>query len=57
MEGRIYIELINAPFLRAGGSPAEYGPAINLAIANGWLTRHESGTYVQFTQDGADLFA
>jgi hypothetical protein len=40
-------------FLRAGGTPSEYGAGIELA----WLTRHESGTYVQFTQAGADLFA
>jgi hypothetical protein len=27
------------------------------AIENGWLVLHESGTFVQFTQAGADLFA
>jgi len=27
------------------------------AIAKGWLWRHESGTYVKFTQAGADLSA
>jgi len=27
------------------------------AIAKGWLWKHESGTYVKFTQAGADLFA
>jgi hypothetical protein len=26
-DGRIHIEKINAPFLQAGGSPAEYGAA------------------------------
>jgi hypothetical protein len=26
-------------------------------IANGWLVLHESGTFVRFTQAGADLFA
>jgi hypothetical protein len=30
---------------------------IERAIALGWLWRHESGTYVRFTQAGADLFA
>ena len=30
---------------------------LDLAIANGWLVMHESGTYVKFTQCGADLFA
>jgi hypothetical protein len=54
-DGRIYIEKINEPFLfRDGGSPAEYGSG--LAYAIGWLWKHESGTYVKFTQAGADLF-
>jgi hypothetical protein len=30
---------------------------VDLAIAKGWLWRHESGTYVKFTQAGAELFA
>ena len=55
--GRIYIELVNAPFLRAGGSAGEFRAAIDRAIAKGWLTRHESGTYVKFTETGAALFA
>ena len=25
-------------------------------VARGWLWRHESGTYVKFTQGGAELF-
>ena len=54
---RIYIELVNATFLKAGGSPDEYRAGIERAIANGWLTRHESGTYVKFTEVGAALFA
>jgi hypothetical protein len=57
-DGRIYIEKINGPFLdAAGGSPAEYGAGLKLAIERGWLWKHESGTYVKFTQAGADLFA
>jgi hypothetical protein len=52
---RIAIELINLPFLRTGGSVDEY--RAERAIENGWLVRHESGTYVKFTQAGADLFA
>jgi hypothetical protein len=49
---RIHIEKINAPFLfREGGTAAKYG-----AIERGWLA-HQSGTYVKFTQAGADLFA
>jgi hypothetical protein len=57
-DGRIHIEKINAPFLfKEGGSPAEYGAGLALAIARGWLWRHESGTYVKFTPAGAELFA
>jgi hypothetical protein len=57
-DGRIHIEKINGPFLfQEGGSPAEYGAGLKLAIARGWLWKHESGTYVKFTQAGAELFA
>jgi hypothetical protein len=57
-DGRIFIELINGPFLfEHRGSPAEYGAGLNLAIERGWLWKHESGTYVKLTQEGADLFA
>ena len=56
--GRIYIELLNGPFLFShGGSPAEYGAGMKIAIEHGWLVMHESGTLVRFTQAGADLFA
>ena len=56
-DGRIHIEKINWPFLHdLRGSPAEYGAGIDRAIANGWLSMHESGTYVRFTQTGTDLF-
>ena len=54
---RIAIELINLPFLRTGGSVDEYRSGIERAIEKGWLVRHESGTFVKFTQAGADLFA
>jgi hypothetical protein len=58
VQGRIHIEKINEPFLfRDGGSPAEYAAGIKLAIDSGWLTMHESGTYVTFTPAGAELFA
>ena len=30
---------------------------LDLAIDRGWLVLHESGTYVKFTQTGADMFA
>jgi len=64
-DGRIYIEKINGPFLFGNkgtlfgnkGTPAEYKAGLDLAIARGWLEIHESGTFVRFTQAGADLFA
>jgi hypothetical protein len=57
-DGRIHIEKINGPFLfKEGGNPAEYCAGLKLAIARGWLWMHESGTYVKFTQAGAELFA
>jgi hypothetical protein len=52
-DGRIYIERVNAPFLAAGGT----GDDFHAGIALGWLWRHESGTYVKFTDSGAALFA
>jgi hypothetical protein len=56
-EGRIHIELINAQFLKAGGTPDQFRAAVDRAIAKGWLERHESGTYVKFTPAVAELFA
>ena len=57
-DGRIYIEKINAPFLYGDkGTPTEYVAGLDRAIALGWLTLHESGTFVRFTQSGSDLFA
>lgn len=57
-DGRIHIEKINWPFLHElRGSPAEYKAGINVAIANGWLWMHESGTYARLTPAGTDLFA
>ena len=56
-DGRIPIELVNMPFLQAGGSADEYRAGIARAVTNGWLWRHESGVYVKFTPAGADLFA
>jgi hypothetical protein len=56
-DGRIHIELINLPFLRAGGTPSEYGAALKAVLGRGWLTMHQSGGYVAFTKAGADLFA
>jgi hypothetical protein len=57
-DGRIHIEKINAPFLyKERGTPAEYKAGLDLAVARGWLVLHESGTFVRFTQAGAELFA
>ena len=57
-DGRIYIELINGPFLfNDKATPAEYGAGMKLALERGWLVMHESGTYVKFSQAGAELFA
>ena len=57
-DGRIYIEKINGPFLYVDrGTPEEYAAGLALAIERGWLELHDSGTFVRFTQSGADLFA
>ena len=56
-DGRIYIELVNGAFLEAGATPDQYRAALARAISQGWLWRHESGTYVKFTPAGADIFA
>jgi hypothetical protein len=56
-DGRIYIERINAPFLKAGGSGDDFRAGIERAIALGWLWLHESGTYLKFTDSGAALVA
>jgi hypothetical protein len=50
-DGRIFIELLNGPFLyELRGTPAEYKAGLDLAITRGWLWKHESGTYVKLTQ-------
>ena len=57
-DGRIFIELINGPFLfQLKGTREEYKAGLDRAIANGWLWMHESGTYVKFTEAGAEPFA
>jgi hypothetical protein len=56
-DGRIYIERVNEPFLAAGGSGEQFRTGIARAVALGWLWRHESGTYVKFTDSGAAIFA
>jgi len=57
-DGRIYIEALNGPFLFGDkATPAEYTAGLDYAIRQGWLTIHESGTYVRLEQAGSDLFA
>ena len=34
-DGRIYIELINGPFLKEGGTPDQYRAALASAVASG----------------------
>jgi hypothetical protein len=58
LDGRIYIEKLNGPFLFGDkGTPAEYSAGLDLAIERGWLEQHDSDTFVKLTQGGADLFA
>jgi hypothetical protein len=57
-DGRIHIELLNGTMLfEHKATPAEYTAGLKQAIDPGWLQMHESGTYVKFTQAGAELFA
>ena len=56
-DGRIFIERVNGPFLAAGGSGEQFRAGIERAIALGWIWRHESGTYVKFTDSGSAMFA
>jgi hypothetical protein len=56
-DGRIYIERVNGPFLEQGGTPDQYRAALARAIKLGWLSLHESGTYVKYTPAGAEIFA
>jgi len=53
-DGRIYIELVNAAFMRQHrGSGLEFGAGIKFAIERGWLELHESGTYVRLLKTEA----
>jgi hypothetical protein len=45
-DGRIYIELVNAAFLKASGTAEQFRDGIKRAVDKGWMVRHESGTYV-----------
>lgn len=55
-DGRIYIELINYPFLfTLKASGPEFGAGLHFAIERGWLELHESGTYVRLLTSSEDL--
>ena len=57
-EGRIHIEKVNGPFLfQIKGTPDQYLAGLKHAIERGWIVMHESGTFIRFTEAGADLFA
>jgi hypothetical protein len=56
-DGRIHIELLNGPMLFEHKATPAYSAGLKLAIERGWLVMHESGTFVKFTQTGAELFA
>lgn len=57
-DGRIYVEVLNGPFLFGDkGTPAEYTAGLDYGIRQGWLTMHESGTFACLSEAGADLFA
>ena len=57
-DGRIHIEKVNGPFLfEVKGTPDQYRAGITHAVECGWIVMHESGTYLKFTQSGADLLA
>ncbi len=44
----IYIEVINGPMpFQQKATAAEYKAGLDLAIENGWLELHESGTFVR----------
>lgn len=57
-DGRIYIEVINGPFLfQHKGTPTEYRAGLKRGIERGWLVLHESGAFVKITDAGAAMFA
>lgn len=46
-DGRLYVELLNVPFLNLGASGEEFATGIKYAAERGWLELHESGTFVR----------
>jgi hypothetical protein len=50
-DGRVDIDVIHHPFLFVDkATPAEYSAGLAFAIKCGWITMHESGTYLRFEQ-------
>ena len=41
-DGGIYIEFFNGAFLKADGTPGQYGAGIQRAIDKGWLHQHST---------------
>lgn len=55
-DGRIFIEMVNAPFLfQLGGKGTEFKAGIASAVERGWLDLHESGSFQRLTKSSADL--
>jgi hypothetical protein len=55
-DGRIYIQLINGPFLfRDGGSAAEYDAGLKLLVERKQLQLHDSGTFVRILEGARHL--
>lgn len=46
-DGRIYIDLMSAPFLKSGASGPEFDVGLYFATERGWLELHESAPYVR----------
>ena len=42
---------------RNWGHMGAISAGLQTAIDRGWLEKHRSGTYVKFTQEGADIFS
>ena len=55
-DGRVYIERVNAHSSRPAAMVTASAP-VSRTPSLGWLWRHESGTYLNFTNSGAEPFA
>jgi hypothetical protein len=56
-DGRVYVELINGPFLREGGRPDDYRAGIQHLKESGMIDMHRSGAFFHFTEKGASKLA